>query len=79
MYIQLFILTAAIRFQEKQIKCKDNSCCLAFQILYLKGNLEAIALAPKCRLTNSRAKVKIADYYKGGKFEYSARAYLSKH
>ena len=47
MYIQLFVLTAAISYQENLIKFKDNSFCLAFQILSLKGNRETIALAPK--------------------------------
>jgi len=42
MYIQLFILTAAIWFQEKLIKFKDNSFCLS-----LKGNLETTDLALK--------------------------------
>ena len=40
MYIHLFILTAAIWFQEKVIKFKDNSFCLS-----LKGNLETTDLA----------------------------------
>ena len=43
MYIQEFILSAAISYQGKLIKFKDTRFCN----LSVKGNLETVALAPK--------------------------------